>query len=449
MENYDVVNCGDNLILLENKKFYQFIYNINTKTKIKIGRRNGISAAPILGTHYGSSWEVSKGKLIIYKEHTFEDVGNNAEVDGKDNSRILDTNTAQKLSAKEIEQMQKEGVQGSTIVQALISHSETWDQKTGMAKAKYLRKKIEKHVHIVEVIKPSAYSIARAYFSKAAPKIHYLRYDTLARLLADTSIRSGMQVTVYDKIKGLIVGSVAERLGGTGRVINVYSGLSPSEGIIKLFNNSKAQHSTIRHYPLSKIQTLTEEFKNRSDPNASINMEVSPLESITNDNINRKDGETILNQNVSKLTPEKLLKREQRRKELRSLEDETGRYLMEQSDAMIIVENNRPLLILKLLYPFLAPGRSFALYSQYPQVLAECLAELSENNAALHLRVYEQWLREYQVLPQRTHPEINMSNASGFVLSGIKLDSNFGLTTQEVVEPPSKLTKVNDQENKQ
>lgn len=38
------------------------------------------------------------------------------------------------------------------------------------------------------------------------------------------------------------------------------------------------------------------------------------------------------------------------------------------------------------------------------------------------LELGETWMREYQVLPQRTHPTMRMNAASGYILSGIKVD---------------------------
>ena len=40
---------------------------------------------------------------------------------------------------------------------------------------------------------------------------------------------------------------------------------------------------------------------------------------------------------------------------------------------------------------------------------------------AVRLQISSSWCREYQVLPQRTHPEMTMNADGGFVLSGVKL----------------------------
>lgn len=41
--------------------------------------------------------------------------------------------------------------------------------------------------------------------------------------------------------------------------------------------------------------------------------------------------------------------------------------------------------------------------------------------AIIDLQLNETWTRENQVLPGRTHPEMNMSACSGYLLSGIKI----------------------------
>ena len=38
-----------------------------------------------------------------------------------------------------------------------------------------------------------------------------------------------------------------------------------------------------------------------------------------------------------------------------------------------------------------------------------------------NLQLSETWLREYQVLPERTHPEVNMSGGGGYLLRGTKV----------------------------
>lgn len=46
--------------------------------------------------------------------------------------------------------------------------------------------------------------------------------------------------------------------------------------------------------------------------------------------------------------------------------------------------------------------------------------------AAVQLQLSETWMREYQVLPQRTHPLMTMSGTGGYLLTGYKVRSIFG-----------------------
>ncbi|KAG0721878.1 tRNA (adenine(58)-N(1))-methyltransferase non-catalytic subunit trm6 [Chionoecetes opilio] len=39
----------------------------------------------------------------------------------------------------------------------------------------------------------------------------------------------------------------------------------------------------------------------------------------------------------------------------------------------------------------------------------------------INMKLSETWLRHYQVLPQRTHPAINMSGGGGYLLYGTKV----------------------------
>lgn len=56
------------------------------------------------------------------------------------------------------------------------------------------------------------------------------------------------------------------------------------------------------------------------------------------------------------------------------------------------------------------------------QPLAECYQWLYEGGLAVNIELTETWNREYQVIASRTHPLMNMDNASGYLLSAIKVD---------------------------
>ena len=65
------------------------------------------------------------------------------------------------------------------------------------------------------------------------------------------------------------------------------------------------------------------------------------------------------------------------------------------------------------------------MFSSYLHQFEELEKSLIDSKKAVNVQLQEVWCREYQVLPQRTHPHMNMDGASGFILSGIKVSSSF------------------------
>ena len=47
--------------------------------------------------------------------------------------------------------------------------------------------------------------------------------------------------------------------------------------------------------------------------------------------------------------------------------------------------------------------------------------QLQKKKLAINLRLSDTWMREYQVLEGRTHPNMNMTQSGGFILTGTKL----------------------------
>jgi len=63
-----------------------------------------------------------------------------------DNRHLVDTGTAQELSAGDIARMKAEGASGVSIIAALAGSSATFAGKTAFSQEKYLRKKAAKRV---------------------------------------------------------------------------------------------------------------------------------------------------------------------------------------------------------------------------------------------------------------------------------------------------------------
>eukprot|EP00850_Spirogloea_muscicola_P016400 SM000132S26915 [mRNA] locus=s132:303816:308600:- [translate_table: standard] len=87
----------------------------------------------------------------------------------------------------------------------------------------------------------------------------------------------------------------------------------------------------------------------------------------------------------------------------------------------------QPLAIVEPLLLLLQLSGPFAIYHTHLQKpLADCMHWLQSSKHAVALQLAEPWLREYQILPARSHPHMLMSGSGGYVLSGIRVAPRSG-----------------------
>lgn len=111
------------------------------------------------------------------------------------------------------------------------------------------------------------------------------------------------------------------------------------------------------------------------------------------------------------------------KKELRLQEVNRAKALLREREMhglLILTKEHDPGSIINILIEFLGLSRPFAIFSSTMEPLKECYAQLKRKS--LYLRISETWLRKYQVLDDRTRPDMIMNAASGFILSGIKAE---------------------------
>lgn len=64
----------------------------------------------------------------------------------------------------------------------------------------------------------------------------YLREDTLGQILVYANIYATSQALVLDTCMGLVLGAIAERQDGNGRILAPYIGQNPCVDILRRFN---------------------------------------------------------------------------------------------------------------------------------------------------------------------------------------------------------------------
>ncbi|NXN13480.1 TRM6 methyltransferase, partial [Indicator maculatus] len=433
-----------------------------------------------IGHVYGTTFEVTSGGSLQPKKEV-EEATTETKGAGTDNRNIVDDGKSQKLTHDDIKALKDKGIKGQEIVQQLIENSTTFRDKTEFAQDKYIKKKKKKYEALITIVKPSTRILATMYHAREPGKINHLRYDSLAQMLTLGNVHAGSKMLVMETCAGLVLGAVMERMGGYGTIIQMYPGGGPLRAATSCFGFPKHFFDTLHEFPLSKVEsllsgtfstevlpsepegsTLVEEESNglsdekqtslqetEEEPTTEASMEVSQAEEQETMDLSTEDVEfkESKEKGMKENVQEKQRKQWERRKKL----IETAALLREKnSDGLIIASKFHPTPLLLALLEFVAPSRPFVVYCQYKEPLLECYTKLRERGGVVNLKLSETWLRNYQVLPDRSHPKLTMSGGGGYLLSGITvvLDKGRADSTHsealKMEEPAAKRCRVQD-----
>uniref|UniRef100_A0A5B7AUJ1 tRNA (adenine(58)-N(1))-methyltransferase non-catalytic subunit TRM6 n=1 Tax=Davidia involucrata TaxID=16924 RepID=A0A5B7AUJ1_DAVIN len=429
------INDGDRLVFAR----------LTASSTLKIGNKK-CSLQRLIGCPFGSLFQVengTKGPCLSRALSTTE--GNNLQEKGdfqikdesKDNRTLVDNNTAQSLTGEDIDEMRSQGATGDEIVEALIANSATFGKKTSFSQEKYRLKKQKKYAPRVLLRRPFARSICEAYFKKYPARIGFLRVDTLSLLLSMANVTAHSDVLVVDMVGGILTGAVAERLGGTGYVCNTYLGVAPYPmDIVRIFNFSNEICKRIVRSPLTDLRSVQNGTSVQIGlPEDICNVESQSNEGISSPNslphtISMEEAVPPSENGMLDLIPETaaspVIKACKATKAGEKASQEAINLWKENgfSSLIIAAPDVDAWSIVKELLPLLSYSAPFAIYHQYIQPLATCMHNLQLGKMAIGLQITEPWLREYQVLPSRTHPLMQMSAFGGYILSGTRICSS-------------------------
>jgi tRNA (adenine-N(1)-)-methyltransferase non-catalytic subunit len=369
----------------------------------KIGKTR-VSVKNVIGAPYGSVFQISDRKLeYLARESSHDDgasfdlaVDNDSRGDNRD---YVDSNTAQKLSTSDIEKLKESGVSGEDIIKSLIANSNTWSCKTSFAQEKWLKKKKKKYMRMIRVIKSTPHTLCEVYHGKSKDKICNMRPDTLAQILSQSSIHAGSRVLIFESLVGLMVGAVAYRMRGVGKILASYNGQQPHFELVNALNLDDSSTSIIQPLPSTELAAASEHVRNFG----FVSKETASVDSC-------RDAEGVCTKPVrahhsSGRQPAELTR--------------TRRALREGVDSLIIASKYHPLPVLKEAVHLLCPAGHIAVFCEFMEPLTECYLFLQSYSLAIRLQLSDTWMREFQVLPGRVHPQMTMPVSGGFLLTGI------------------------------
>lgn len=401
------------------------LVQVDRKKPVFFGKKK-ISIHAAIGESFGSVFELCNMNLrkITAEEYKIrcsecEVPGGDAQATGQDNRNLVDSNNSQRLTREDIETFKADGTSGETIVRTLVENSATFRDKTEYSQRKYLHKKQKKYQPHLTLERPTARLLAEMYYSQGPLKIGNMRVDSLAQMLTCCNVRSGGRYMVFDSWLGLLTAAVLERLGQDGSVVQVYAGHGPS--------SSYRQAVNALNLPEGLLHSSSEapaENTPKGDPSSEVEMaEASEDSSLANNSgTTATKAQLESNEKSAAATDSKDAERAAR-KQRRMQEQERALDLLRTRslDGLLVASKHHPTAIVLSLLEFVAPSRPFAVFCSYQEPLVDCYAQLKDAGSAVFLKISESWLRSYQVLPDRTHPAINMSGGGGYVLSGIKV----------------------------
>ena len=404
LNDEDVIKANDYIVIrLHDDKSTSIIKIIGDQ---RIARTR-LNVKALIGHRYGTVFEIINKKIVkLDNPELFEslmdeynDNGNNNddEIRG-DNSFYSDTNTSQKLKNKDVEQLKDSGISGVEIVKKLIANSDTWNVKTEFAQEKWLKRKQKKYVKRFRVIKCTPATLCEVYHGKSRDKICGIRWDVLAQVMSQSSVHAGCRALIFDGVIGLMVGCAAYRMRGHGRIMALYSGQQPHFDIVDALNLDFNSCRIVQPIPCNELGPAAKHVEENgfAAPSAA---SIPPLEF-----------------NDAKLKPHQASGR--------IAEDlERSRLaLREGADRLIIASRFQPLPILKEALKLLAPSSPIVVYCEFMEPLVECYVYLQQNSLAIRLMLSDTWMREFQTLPGRVHPNMFMPVSGGYLLTGISGD---------------------------
>jgi tRNA (adenine-N(1)-)-methyltransferase non-catalytic subunit len=339
-----------------------------------------------------------------------------------DNRHLLDDNKSQSMKQAELVKLKRQ-IDGADIIQALIENSATFDSKTEFSKAKYITRKQKKYQQRCRLVRCTASTVCEALFNKDPRKLMNMREDTLGQILSHSNITAGCQVLLMETGMGVVTGAVAQRIGGYGKILSIYSGQQPTfTDMLAKFNLSFAENHSIKYIHSGDVfadDALSVDVSTLPDPERLDREKLQwpcPLQDHT-----RAYLETITDERELDEFMSKRCSRFARKLSRHTPTEGQEMLLSRPCDSIIIVSRHDPTSTLLKMLPFLAPSCPFVVYCEFLEPLTECFHEIQRQGLAINLKLSDTWMREYQVLPGRTHPNMNMSQNGGFLLVGIKL----------------------------
>ncbi|XP_033115871.1 tRNA (adenine(58)-N(1))-methyltransferase non-catalytic subunit TRM6-like [Anneissia japonica] len=439
MDPVGVIKAGDSVILKRGNdlKLMKIFRNRN----IFLSKRN-FSIDPAIGKPYGTVWDVVD-RTIKQVESEQKEQESEGSSGGHDNRSLVDDGRSQRLTRDDIVAMKSQGVQGQELVEQIVEHSTTFKSKTVFSQAKYLKKKKNKHLLRFRILRPSIRLLCDAYMLKGPSKNLYIRMDTMSQILTQGNIQAGLNVLLVETCQGLLLSAVVERMAGHGKLVQIHSEDIPVRQAFDSYNFPEEYKKVIHSFPMNQVASIFQEEVEecKMDEEVSVSkkqrLEGEPECSApslaernepSEEGDEKADSEQMVcdekdvpseDQSCENVKQTQMAIDQERKLKKKLLLNEARSILKAKNmDVLLIASKFQPEPLLMTLIDLVLPSRQVVVYSPFREALVECYTKLRKHGGVVNISITETWLREYQVLPDRTHPMMTMNASGGFLLTG-------------------------------
>ncbi|GAA5913948.1 tRNA 1-methyladenosine methyltransferase subunit GCD10 [Sporobolomyces salmoneus] len=405
--------------------------NKNSNNTLSLGKLGSFKAKELVGRVYGQTYEILEGGQLEAVKATLNEI----EETAANNEHITSTG-AQNLTFVDIKALKESGATGREIIQKQIEEHKAYELKTEYSKEKYLKRKEAKYIPLFTPLPCSIHSLTTYHSDRVPAKTREIRADTMANLLAMANVRPGSRVLIVENAGGLVVGGCIERMGGTGTLMIINDADSPPDlHILETFNFAQTPDlDPIRsiHWAATEPDWTPPDLPLEANESGESPVPESKMDEVVEEGKTEEEKErefkrlrNLRNKNQRELN--KLKKRKSTFDKARLAREE---FFRGEYDALIVASEYEPYSIVERLIPFLAGSASIVIHSPTIQPLFPCLMSLRANPLILQPTIHEPFLRRYQVLPGRTHPEMaGLTSGGGFLLSCLRVVDQGGVNS--------------------
>lgn len=395
----DVIKSGDYVII--QRQGYTKLHKIKEHGTISLGQFT-IELDNCIGHKYFDTFQM---KVIDKKLYTLEKVKQATTVldlcrdtCGIDNRNITDNGDSQNLSKEEIVRLQEESVSSTDIVEKLIENSKTFNTKTEYSQEKYIKKKEKKYFEYIQLRRPSIRLLAQMFYRQDPSKTLGVRIEDLAQILTYTNIQSDGNYLLYDSgTSGLTTAAMMHSIGSNtkGHLIHMHPGNECQKNAVMAMQFDKEQTERCINVNLYSVLRCFHQSKEtfKVHENEMENEEEVPTKKIKLDD--NKTCWQIENERACKILEKKV-------------------------DGLVVISKEHPVNIVKSLQQFLRGSRNLVVFNMFREPLQELYIHLKTKCDFVCIKLSSNFVRNYQILPERTHPEVNMTSG-GYILTAHKL----------------------------